>query len=235
METNMKKSVKTIANSMVKLTAGALLLLTGAAASAQEAGSIMVKAGYVYFNPVVSSDNLSASSLPGTKIDVGGKGTVLFTATYMFTDHVSAEIYGGIPLKHNMYGAGAIEGVGVTGTVKQAPPTLFAQYRFFDAHAGFRPYVGLGVTYVHFSDERGTAVLTAITNPGGTERTTFNVKDAWGVVPQIGFVSWINKKWYVDASINKAFVKTKTTLSTGQTISTKLNPVVTQVSLGYLF
>ncbi len=219
---------------IIKSLSCALLLSLSAGAIAQEAGTVMVKVGYAYFDPIVGSGDLSAPTLPGVKVNVGTADTVIFTATYMFTDHLSAEFYGGVPLKHNMYAAGSVQGAGVIGTVKQLPPTLFGQYRFFEANASFRPYVGLGITYVHFEDEQGTAVLTALTNPGGPP-TTFNVKDAWGITPQIGFTSAINKKWYIDVSINKSIVKTTTTLSTGQFIDTTLNPVVSQVSIGYRF
>jgi outer membrane protein len=167
-------------------------------------------------------------------VDVGTAHTEIITATYLFTDNISAELYGGVPVKHDMYGAGAIQGVGVIGTVKQLPPTLFGQYRFLAANSDFRLYVGLGITYVRFEDETGSAALTAITNPGGPP-TTFNVKNAWGITPQIGFTSAINKKWYIDVSVNKSIVKTTTTLSTGQYVDTTLNPVVSQVSIGYRF
>jgi len=219
---------------IVKLLGCGLLLSVSAAAYSQEAGTIMVKAGYAYFDPIVGSGDLSAPALPGTKVNVGTADTLIITGTYMFTDNLSAEFYGGAPVKHNMYGAGAIQGVGVIGTVKQLPPALFGQYRFLAADAKFRPYVGLGVTYVYFENETGSGALTAITNPGGPP-TSFKVKNAWGVVPQIGFTTSINKQWYLDVSINKSIVKTKTTLSTGQYIYTTLNPVVSQVSVGYRF
>lgn len=222
-------------NNLTKLLSCAALLSVSTGVLAQEAGTVMVNAGYAYFVPVVGSSDLSASSLPGTKVDVGNAHTEILTATYMFTDNISAQLYGGVPLKHDMLGAGAIKGVGVIGTVKQLPPTLFGQYRFMPASAVFRPYVGLGLTYVKFEDERGTAVLTAITNPGGGVPTTFKVKNAWGVTPQVGFTVSLNKSWYLDVSINKSIVKTKTTLSTGQYIDTTLNPVVSQVSVGYRF
>ena len=217
-----------------KLLGSALLLTMSAAVVAQEAGTIMVKAGYAYFEPVVGSGNLSEPSTPDVKVNVEPAHTEIITATYMFTDNISAEFYGGIPLKHNMVAAGSLQGAGVIGTVKQLPPTLFGQYRFLDANAQFRPYLGLGLTYVHFESETGTAVLTAVTNPGGPG-TTFSVKDAWGLTPQIGFTSSINKQWYIDVSVNKSLVKTTTTLSTGQFINTTLNPVVSQVSVGYRF
>jgi len=220
--------------SIVSVLGSALLLLASSGAMAQEAGTIMVKIGYAYFDPVVGSGDLSAPSLPGTTVDVGTAHTAIFTASYMITDNISAELYGGVPLKHDMVGTGAIQGVGVIGTVKQLPPTLFGQYRFLPPNSGFRPYVGLGITYVRFEDETGSAALTAITNPGGPP-TTFNVKNAWGITPQIGFTSSINKNWYIDVSVNKSIVKTTTTLSTGQYIDTTLNPVVSQVSIGYRF
>ena len=218
----------------VKLLGCALLLTASAGVMAQEAGTIMVKAGYAHFEPIVGSGDLSAPSLPGTKVDVGTANTGIITATYMFTDNFSAEIYGGVPVKHKMYGAGSIQGVGAIGTVKQLPPTLFGQYRFFEANSIFRPYIGLGLTYARFESETGSAALTAITNPGGPP-TTFHVKDAWGYTPQIGFTSSINKNWYLDFSINKSIIKTSTTLSTGQFVDTTLNPVVTQFSVGYRF
>jgi len=219
---------------IVKLLGCALLASASAGVMAQEAGSIMVKAGYAYFDPNVTSGNLSEPSLPNTKINVGAAGTILLTGTYMFTDNIAVEVYGGIPLKHDIYGAGSIQGTGVLGTVKQLPPTAFLQYHFMGANEAFRPYLGLGVSYVHFQGETGSAVLTAITNPGGAP-TTFQVKDTWGATPQMGFTAWFNKQWYVDASVNKSYVKTTTTLSTGQSASAKLNPMVTQFSLGYKF
>jgi len=219
---------------LVKLLGSALFMTMSALVMAQEAGTWEAKIGVAYFDPIVGSGDLSAPSIGGVKVDVNPATTAILTATYMFTDHISAELYGGIPLKHNMVAAGSLQGVGVIGTVKQLPPTLFGQYRFFDPNAMFRPYVGLGITYVHFQDETGSGVLTAITNPGGPP-TTFSVKDTWGITPQIGFTESINKQWYVDVSVNKSIAKTTTTLSTGQYINTTLNPVVTQVSVGYRF
>ena len=219
---------------IIKLVGCALLFAMSAGAMAQEAGTIMVKVGYAYFDPIVGSGDLSPPSIPGVKVDVDKAHTEIITATYMFTDHLSAEFYGGIPLKHEMTAAGSLQGAGVIGTVKQLPPTLFGQYRFMEANSIFRPYLGLGITYVHFQDETGTGLLTALTNPGGPP-TTFKVKDAWGITPQLGFTVSINKQWYMDVSVNKSIVKTTTTLSTGEYINTTLNPVVSQVSIGYRF
>lgn len=205
-----------------------------ASASAQVAGTWLVKAGYNKITPDVSSGNLSAPSLPNSKTDVRSADSLILTGAYMFTDNISAELYLGLPYKHDLVGDGALKGVGTYGTVEQLPPTLFAQYRFLDAKAVFRPYVGLGVTYAMFQKERGSAVLTALTNPGRTP-TTLSIANAWGVTPQIGATYAFNEKWFADAAISKTYIKTTTTLSTGQTIDTKLDPVAVNVSIGYRF
>ena len=218
----------------VRISLAALLLSTSVGAMAQTVGSYMVKAGYSYFSPQVSSGNMSAPSLPGTQVDVNSAGTLLLSGTYMYTDHISAEFYLGLPLKHKLVAAGSIQGAGVIGTVKDLPPTLFAQYRFMEASSALRPYVGLGLTYVRFQEETGNGLLTALTNPGGPP-TTFVVDNTWGLTPQLGFSYWFNSKWYLDASVNKSFIKTTTHLSSGQSIATTLNPIVGQLSVGYRF
>ena len=219
---------------LIQMASCLLLASASAGTMAQEAGSMMAKIGYAYFDPAVTSGNLSAPALPHTQINVGAAGTEIISGTYFFTDNVSTEIYAGIPPKHELYGAGAINGVGVLGTVKQMPVNVFAQYHFFKSTEAFRPYVGLAATFVHFADAHGSAVLTAITNPGGAP-TTLSVKNAWGYTPQIGFTAWFNKQIFVDFSLHKSIISSKTTLSTGQTIEAKLNPIVPVFAVGYKF
>lgn len=213
-------------------------LAVSAAASAQTAGSWLIKLGYNRITPQVSSGNMSAPSLPGTKMDVESASAAILTGAYMFTDNISAELYLGTPYKHDVVGDGAIGGVGKMGTVEQLPPTLFAQYRFFEAKSAFRPYVGLGLTYAMFQKETGSAVLTALTRPGTGATiggTTFKVDSAWGITPQIGVTYAFNDKWFVDFGISKTYIKTTATLSTGQKIDTRMDPTAINLSLGYRF
>ena len=218
----------------VKVAILTLSLGVATTASAQVAGTWLVKAGYNRISPDVSSGNLSAASLPGTKIDVESADAAIVTFGYMFTNNISAELYLGTAYKHKIVGAGAIDGVGKIGSVDVLPPTLFAQYRFLEASSAFRPYVGLGVTYARFERERGSAVLTAITNPGGAP-TTMTIKNKVGFTPQIGVTYALTEKWFADAAVSKTYLKTTTTLSTGQKIDTKLDPMAVNLSIGYRF
>lgn len=218
----------------LSVAAAALLAMAASAASAQSAGSIQVKIGVNQISPQVDSGSLSAPSQPNTKIDVKAATAAILTANYMLTDHVSVEAYAGLPYKHDIVGDGTIAGVGKIGTVKQVSPTLFAQYRFLEPKSQVRPYVGLGLTYAKFYGEEGSGALTALTNPGGTP-TRHKVDAAWGLSPQIGTTLLINDKWFVDASVIKTFLKTTTHLSTGQSISTKLDPLSFNLSIGYRY
>jgi outer membrane protein len=212
----------------------ALALAAGGSASAQSAGTWFAKGGINNVAPQVKSGDLSAPSIPGTKIDVKSATSAIFTLGYMLSDEVSFEFYAGLPYKHKVVGDGSIKGVGKLGTIKQVSPTLFAQYRFLEAGAPFRPYLGLGLTYAYFYGGEGSGTLTSLTNPGGAP-TRLSASSAFGLSPQLGATLALDKRWFLDASVIKTFIKNKNTLSTGQTINTKLDPVSSNLSIGYRF
>ena len=210
-------------------------LLAPCLASAQEAAPRwQVKLGYNLIDPKVSSGDLSAPSLPGTKVDVHQDESVIVTLGYAFTTHVSAEFFAGLPYRHNIVGDGAIKGVGKLGDTKQISPTLMLQYRFFTPQDQVRPYVGAGVTYAYFYDERGSNVLTSMTNPGG-EATLNNIDGALGASMLAGIQGNLSERWFIDVGLVKTLVKTTSHLSTGQHIDIHLDPVSTNLSLGYRF
>lgn len=223
----------TIRSTIASAVFGALGLAS-APVMAQEAGSMLVKFGYNQIVPQVSSGDLSAPSLPGTKIDVKEAGAPILTLTYMATPNWSFEFYAGLPYEHEIVGDGAIKGVGKIASVKQVSPTLFAQYRFLGQESTFRPYVGLGLTYGYFYGEEGSGTLTALTNPGG-DATLLEIDDAWGFSPQLGASVKIDRNWFIDFAVIKTFIKTTSHLSTGQSIEAKLDPMSYNLSVGYRF
>jgi outer membrane protein len=215
--------------------AAALLLCAGlGAAHAQSAGSWLGRIGATRIAPDVTSGDLSAPSLPGTKSDVDAATQLSGGITYMYTDHFAVDLPLALPFRHDLVGAGAIAGVGKIGDVKALPITLMAQYRFLEAQAPVRPYVAAGVTYAKFSGERGSGTLTALTNPGGTP-TQLSIASRWGTTFQAGVTARINDTWFVDASLSKTFLKTRNTLSTGQTLDITLDPVTVSVAVGMRF
>lgn len=233
----MRKTMNhTTKRSTVALTTllAALAFGASASASAQTAGTWSVSFGVNDIAPQGTTDAFNAPSIVNSTTKVKSDAQPVLEFSYNYTDHISFEFGLGTPYKHELDGAGALQGAGKLGSLKELPPTLFAQYHFLDANAMFRPYVGLGVTYAIFSDETGNGTLTAVTNTGGTP-TTFKVDNAWGATPQVGFTVAINKKWYVDAMVGKTYINTTVHLSTGETASAPLNPIVSSLTVGYRF
>ncbi len=212
----------------------ALLAMSAASAFAQKAGTWSASVGVTQISPDVNSGNLSAPSLPGTKIDVQDNTQLTGAVNYSLTDNIVIHLPLGLGFKHNVVGAGAIAGVGTIATTKALPITLIGQYRFMEANAQLRPYVGAGLSYVKFYKTHGTAVLTAITNPGGPA-TTAGFDSKFAPTVQLGASYNINEKWYLDASYTKTFLKTTGTLSTGQTLNAKLDPSGLTLQVGYKF
>ncbi|MBV7538795.1 outer membrane beta-barrel protein [Duganella sp. sic0402] len=220
----------------VKLLALAAAMTVASAASAQQgAGTWIGTLGANKITPKVESGNVSAPALPNTKTDVGSDTKPRFTIAYMLTDNVSAELDLGLPYKHDLYGAGSIEGTGKLATAEVLPPTAFIQYRFFKPDATVRPYVGLGFTYAMFQKERGSGQLTAILNTGSSSGATFKLDDKAAVSFQLGGTVKINEKWFLDASVIKTKLKTKAHYSTGQVQDVRLDPLAVNVSVGYNF
>ena len=218
----------------VKLLALAAAMTVASAASAQTAGSWIGTLGINKITPKVDSGDISAPALPHTKADVESDTKPRFTIGYMYTDNISAELDLGLPYKHDLIGAGAIQGTGKVGDSEVLPPTAFVQYRFLPANSMFRPYVGLGITYAYFQKERGSGQLTALLNTGGPA-STFKIDNKWAASYQIGGTVKINEKWFVDATVIKTLLKTDVHFSTGQNQSVKLDPLAVSVSIGYKF
>lgn len=212
-----------------------LAMAGSVAAHAQAAGSWLVRAGVTNITPEVTSGDLSAPSLAGTKSDVGASTRLGGGITYIVNERFSLDMPLALPFKHTLTGDGAIAGVGKIGEVKVLPMTLFAQYRFGEPTAAFRPYVGAGPTYAKFFKERSTATLSGLTGGTPANPTTLSVESKLVPTIQLGGTWTLNERWFVDAMVAKTFLKTRTTLSTGQTLDIKLDPVTVSVAVGMRF
>jgi len=225
-------------NKIAKIAAAAAIAGTFSfGAQAQEpAGAWLVKGGVMSIMPDTSSGDLSAPSQAGTKIDTSSSSTQIAGGiVYMITDHWSVEVPLALPFEFDIKGAGAVEGVGKIGDTKVLPATVFGQYHFFDANAKLRPYVGLGLTYAYFFDERGNGTLSGMTNPGGGVGTKIDIDSKLALTPQLGLAWHFDQRWFAEVMVAKTFLKTTSTLSTGQKIDITLDPVTAAGFIGYRF
>lgn len=209
--------------------------LAGAMAQAQSAGTWLARAGAMRISPDVQSGDLTAPSFAGTQADIKAASALSGGVGYMLTDHWALDLPLALPFKHDIVGDGAIGGVGKIGEVKALPITLFAQYRFAQPNAAVRPYLALGLTYAKFFKERGTATLSGLTGGSPERPTTLKIDSKTTATLQVGASVGLQGRWSLNAALAYTPLKTRTTLSTGQTLDTQLDPLSASLEIGYRF
>ncbi len=235
-----------------KALAAAAGMILATAAHAQAAGSNVVSLGWFRVMPNSSSDPLKINSVngapinqsqPGTGAKIKEADTVGLSFTHFFTDNVAVELVGGIPPRHKIEGTGTLSNFGEIGSAKQWSPAVLAKWYFFSADSKFRPYVGAGLNYTWFSDEKITssAFQTRLGGPGSTSNVSTD--GSLNPVLNVGATYAITKDWFVGLSVSYLPLKTTatidTTTATGVHIQSeakiKINPVVTYLNIGYRF
>jgi outer membrane protein len=87
-----------------------------------------------------------------------GNGTALTkSGTYLFAREWGVELFAALPVEHDI-------GITITGRdkvaeIKHLLPTLSVQRHFYDRSGRARAYVGVGLNYTVFLDERTTGAL----------------------------------------------------------------------------
>lgn len=127
--------------------------------------------------------------------------------TYFFTKNISAELILGTT-KHEVSTVGSdISAIGGPtsadidlGSVYLLPPTLTLQYHFFTDEV-FRPYVGAGVNYTIFYNEKQGSVVKDV-----------KYDNSFGYAFQVGFDLMINDTFFVNADVKKLFLNTDVTV-----------------------
>ena len=231
----MTQRFKTLGAPCASVFAALLATCAASGAQAQAAGTVMLRAGATQIKPHVDSGDLTAPSLPGTQADIRSSTRLSGGLTYLLTDQIAIDVPLALPFKHEIDGAGAISGVGKIGEVRSLPITVMGQYRFLDAASAFRPYVGAGLTYAKFYKAKSTTALSALTGGTPANPTTLSVDSKLAATLQLGASYRIDERWFVDATVLRTFLKTRTTLSTGQTLDTKIDPNTVALSVGYIF
>ncbi len=157
--------------------------------------------------------------------------------TYFFTKNISAELILGTS-KHDVSTVGSdISAVGGPtsadvnlGSVYLLPPTLTVQYHFLPDQI-FNPYVGAGVNYTVFYNEKAGNTVRGI-----------EYDNSFGYAFQVGFDLMLNDKFFINADIKKIFLKTDVTvdasnLATGLSIpaDVEINPLLLGFGVGMKF
>jgi len=211
---------------LAMLGAGALTVGYGIAPAAADdyAGDTLVRIQGTVVMPDSSAKVQSppGTPIPGASADVSTEVIPTLTITHFFTKNVAAELFCCFG-KFNAEGKGtAINGADL-GDFWVFPPIVTLQYHF-DPVAGFKPYVGAGVQYIHFFD-------------GGMSDLGARIKldDAWGFALQGGVDVEIGHGWYLNADIKKVWLDTDASWDGAARAKVTVDPLIVSAGLGYRF
>jgi len=193
--------------SISSLSVASLLLLASPVAQAFEQGDILVRGRIINVSPNESSSVVSADAgtpplepVPGSHVAVTDDTVVELDFTYMLHKNWGLELILGTS-EHDVPARGSLAGAGDIINASVLPPTLTLQYHF-RPDATFRPYVGLGINYTKFYDERVTGGIDL----SGAE---VDMDSSWGLAAQIGADYMISDDWFVN--IDAKYIKIETT------------------------
>lgn len=199
--------------SILSTTALALILAAPAfAASPFKAGDVMLRARAINVRP-----DESGRASNGDSISINNTVVPELDLTYFFTPNVSAELIAAVT-KHDVRTSSGIN----AGSAWLLPPTLTLQYHFTDI-SSVLPYVGAGVNYTYFFNEKGGALNQA------------NYEDSFGGALQVGADIPLQGNWFANVDVKKVFIDTNVNFSNGVTADVDIDPWIVGVGIGYKF
>ncbi|GAA0336545.1 outer membrane beta-barrel protein [Sphingomonas oligophenolica] len=212
---------------------GLAMVATPAAAQSEEGG---IKAGDVLLRvrAILVAPNETTSGIrptfPSEHASVDNSVMPEVDLTYMATDNIGFELIAATT-KHTASGTSGTTGsIGKLASTWVLPPTLTAQYHF-NPQGHVRPYVGAGVNYTIFIDEKASNGLVAAVGP-----TKVHMNDSFGLAGQAGIDVDISPRVFLNLDVKYIRMSTKATLTTTaigtQTMMVHLNPLVFGAGVG---
>ena len=133
------------------LVLAAATALTMTSAFAVPAGTWSIAAGAHYVDP--KSDNGTLNN--GLSVDVDDDIRPTISGEYFIANNVGIELLAAIPFHHDITLTDA-NGDTVDGKTQHLPPTLSLQYHFdgYNMPMNLKPFVGVGVNYTTFFEEK---------------------------------------------------------------------------------
>ena len=170
---------------------------------------------------------IGGAPVVGEKVGISTSVVPELDITYFFTKNIAAELILGVT-PHTATAKGSLAGVGKIGSTTLLPPTLTLQYHF-DNFGAFKPYVGAGVNYTFFLDEKEKGAFTG-----------FGLKNTFGAALQIGFDYMIDRHWGWNVDVKKLYLRPEVKASLGAVpgqVAGKVNldPLIVGTGVTYRF
>ncbi|WP_084717648.1 OmpW/AlkL family protein [Sphingomonas sanxanigenens] len=194
-----------------------------------QAGDVLLRARAIIVAPNETSGSV-LPGFPGEKVSVDNSVMPEVDITWMATDAIGFELIASTT-KHSASGrTGTTGSIGKLASTWVLPPTLTAQYHF-NPKGPVRPYVGAGVNYTIFWNEKASSGLEAAVG-----KTRVHMKDSFGWAAQAGIDIDLSPRVFVNADVKYIDIDTTARLDTtaagAQRVKLHLDPLVFGIGVG---
>jgi len=226
MAVKLKASVSVLALSVAMASGSAL---------AYQQGDMIARAGLAMVDPDASSTPLVLDDVvqTGTSVDVDDNTQLGLTFTYMLSDDIGVEVLAATPFSHTVTAKGLGDDLDAID-LKHLPPTVSIQYFPMASDSVFQPYLGVGLNYTTFFDEKLTSDFKAVFGDGDV-----SLEDSFGLAFELGCDYQLSDNLVLNAAIWTIDIDTSATikLDSGGKITTDvdIDPLVYMVGVGYKF
>lgn len=198
------------------------VLTVGQSQAQADQGDWLVRIRALDIQPRNQSDPIPALGVPANAITLNDKWAPEIDLSYFLLKNIALELILTYPQRHDV----SLNGTKI-GTAKHLPPTLTTQYHFAP-DGKFRPYLGAGINYTHFSD-----VNLSVPGVGQLDMG----RSSWGGALQAGFDVEVGKSKFINFDVKKIYIGSDVKLAaTGATVShVRLDPIVLGVGFGWKF
>lgn len=169
----------------------------------------------------VGAHNVGPKSDNHAVVNVDDGTMLTFNVTYLFNENWGLEVLAALPFSHDIN----LNTGGRVAETKHLPPTVSVQYHFLP-NAKFRPYVGVGLNYTNFFDEKTTGALAG---------TALSLDNSFGAAAQLGADIAINDDWFFNVDVRWMDIDSDARLGGASIGSVAIDPIAFGVSFGRKF
>ena len=215
-----------------------------------QAGDFVIRGGLTQVKPDSNQAGISldGAALPLT-LSPEDNTQLGLNFVYFYDQNWALEVLAATPFDHDIYlqdPTGATNSIynidlndAKLANVKQLPPTISALY-YFDTASVFKPYLGLGINYTVFFEEKFTAT------PKAAGFSDLSLDSSFGYSVQLGADYLLDDQWSLNVSARYIDINTQATFNVEDSLNVgglvgkgksnvDIDPMVYSLMLGYKF
>ena len=219
-----------VKKSVAAILAALGLTVVATPAISYEAGDIIVRGRIITVDPQENSNHIHHNGAATTsKVNIDSDTMPEVDFTYMIDKNWGVELILAYT-DHEIDATGApLGGLGNIIDAKVLPPTVTLQYHFAP-DSNIRPYVGAGINYTHFFDEKLTGPIKGLSDD-------IDLQDSWGLAAQAGVDIDIDDTWFINLDVKYIDIDTTAHITDGADIrvNAEVDPIVWGIGIGRAF